>query len=84
MSNSLGLFYALRLGNHVYCTSFIFTFFVSMFLKSFSLEVRALATVFEKSATELKDKKNFTKCKNTIQIAIFNVRNLNRIGLQLS
>ena len=35
-------------------------------------EVGALASVFEKSATEL-------KCKQTKQIAIFNVRTLNRI-----
>ena len=44
-------------------------------------EVGALASVFEKSATELKQK--LLKCKQTIQIAIFNVRTLNRIG-QLS
>ena len=41
-------------------------------------EVGALASVFEKSATELKPK--LLKCKQTIQIAIFNVRTLNRIG----
>ena len=41
-------------------------------------EVRALATVFEKSATELKLK--LLKCKQRIQIATFNVRTLNRIG----
>ena len=34
--------------------------------------------MFEKSATELKQK--LLKCKRTIQIAIFNVRILNRIG----
>ena len=44
-------------------------------------EVGALASVFEKSATELKQK--LLKCKQTIQIATFNVRTLNRIG-QLS
>ena len=44
-------------------------------------EVGALASVFEKSATELKQK--LLKCKQTIQIATFNVRILNRIG-QLS
>ena len=43
-------------------------------------EVGALASVFEKSATELKLK--LLKCKQTIQIATFNVRNLNRIGQQ--
>ena len=41
-------------------------------------EVGALASVFEKSATELKQK--LLKCKQTIQIATFNVRILNRIG----
>ena len=40
-------------------------------------EVGALGSVFEKSATELKQK---LKCKKTIQIATFNVRTLNRIG----
>ena len=44
-------------------------------------EVGALASVFEKSATELKQK--LLKCKQTIQIVTFNVRTLNRIG-QLS
>ena len=44
-------------------------------------EVGALASVFDKSATELKQK--LLKCKQTIQIATFNVRTLNRIG-QLS
>ena len=34
--------------------------------------------MFEKSATELKQK--LLKCKRTIQIATFNVRTLNRIG----
>ena len=43
-------------------------------------EVRALASVFEKSATELKLKQKLLKCKQTIQIATFNVRTLNRIG----
>ena len=41
-------------------------------------EVGALASVFKKSATELKQK--LLKCKQTIQIATFNVRTLNRIG----
>ena len=41
-------------------------------------EVGALASVLEKSATELKQK--LLKCKQTIQIATFNVRTLNRIG----
>ena len=35
--------------------------------------------VFEKSATELKRQK-LLKCKQTLQIATFNVRTLNRIG----
>ena len=38
-------------------------------------EVGALALVFEKSATELKQQK-LLKCKQTIQIATFNVRTL--------
>ena len=42
-------------------------------------EVGALASVFEKSATEHKQQK-FLKCKQTIQIVTFNVRTLNRIG----
>ena len=42
------------------------------------VEVGALASVFEKSATELKQK--LLKYKQTIQIATFNVRTLNRIG----
>ena len=42
-------------------------------------EVGALASVFEKSATVLKQQK-LLKCKHTIQIATFNVKNLNRIG----
>ena len=41
-------------------------------------EVGALASVFEKSATELKQQK-LLKCKQTIQIATFDVRTLNRI-----
>ena len=41
-------------------------------------EVGALASVFEKSATELKQSK-LLKCKQTLQIATFNVRTLNRI-----
>ena len=43
-------------------------------------EVGALVPVFEKSATELKLKQKLLKCKSTIQIATFNVRNLNVIG----
>ena len=35
--------------------------------------------MFEKSATELKLKQKLIKCKQTIQIATFNVRTLNRI-----
>ena len=42
-------------------------------------EVGALASVFEKSATELKQSK-LLKCKQTLQISTFNVRTLNRIG----
>ena len=42
-------------------------------------EVGALASVFEKSATELKRQK-LLKCKQTLQIVTFNVRTLNRIG----
>ena len=42
-------------------------------------EVGALASVFKKSATELKQQK-ILKCKHTIQIAKFSVRTLNRIG----
>ena len=41
-------------------------------------EVGALASVFEKSATELKQ--TLLKCKRAIQIATFNVRTLNWIG----
>ena len=41
-------------------------------------EVGALASLFEKSATELK-KQKLLKCKQTLQIANFNVRTLNRI-----
>ena len=41
-------------------------------------EVGALASVFEKSATELIQK--LLKCKETIQIVTFNVRTLSRIG----
>ena len=43
------------------------------------VEVGALASVFEKSATELKQQK-LLKCKHTIQIATYNVRTLNSIG----
>ena len=46
-----------------------------------SAEVGALASVFEKSATELKQQK-LLKCKQTRQIVIFNFRTLNRIGQQ--
>ena len=42
-------------------------------------EVGALASVFKKSATELKRPK-LLKCKQTLQIATFNLRTLNRIG----
>ena len=42
-------------------------------------EVGALASVFEKSPTELKQQK-LLKCKQTIKIATFNVRTLNSIG----
>ena len=35
--------------------------------------------LFKKSATELKLKQKLLKCKQTIQIATFNVRTLNRI-----
>ena len=42
-------------------------------------EVGAQALVFKKSATELKQQK-ILKCKQTIQIATFNVRTLNRTG----
>ena len=44
-------------------------------------KVGALASVFEKSATELKQQK-LLKCKQAIQIATFNVRTLDRIGQQ--
>ena len=47
-----------------------------------SAEVRALAPVFEKSATELQHKQKLLKCKSTIQIATFNVITLNKIGHQ--
>ena len=40
--------------------------------------VEAVASVFEKSATELKQQK-LLKCKHAVQIATFNVRILNRI-----
>ena len=41
-------------------------------------EVGALISVFEKSAKELNQR--LLKCKQTLQIATFNVRTLNRIG----
>ena len=44
-----------------------------------SAEVGDLAPVFKKSATELKHQK-LLKCKQTIQIATFNIRALSRIG----
>ena len=44
-----------------------------------SADVGVLASVFEKSATELKQEK-LLKYKQTIQIATFNVITLNRIG----
>ena len=47
-------------------------------LRASKNEAGARAPVFEKSATELKQK--LLKCKRTIQIAIFKVRTLNRIG----
>ena len=43
------------------------------------VEVGALASVFKKSATELKLKQKLLECKRTIQIVTFNVRTLNRI-----
>ena len=43
-------------------------------------DVGALAPLFEKSATEPKQKRKLQKCKLTKQIATFNVRTLNRIG----
>ena len=43
-------------------------------------EVGVLASVFEKSATELKFKRKLLRCKRPIKIATFNVRILNRIG----
>ena len=42
-------------------------------------EVGALASVFKKSAIELKQQK-LQKCKQTIQNMIFNVRTLSRMG----
>ena len=42
-------------------------------------EIGTLASGFEKSDTELKEQK-LVICKQTIQIATFNVRNLYRIG----
>ena len=46
-----------------------------------SSEAGALAPVFEKLATELKDKQKLLKCKSSI--ATFNIRTLNRIDQQL-
>ena len=43
-------------------------------------EVGALASVFEKSATEIKLKLKLQKSKRTIKIVTFNIRTLNRIG----
>ena len=48
--------------------------------KACPAEVGTLASVFEKSATELKLKQKLLKCKCTIQIVTFNFRTLNRIG----
>ena len=48
-------------------------------LRAGKIGAGVLASVFEKSATELKQSK-LLKCKQTIQIATFNVRTLNRIG----
>ena len=42
-------------------------------------EIGSLVSVFEKSAIELKQQK-ILKCKQTIQIATFDVRTLNRMG----
>ena len=42
--------------------------------------VRALASMFEKSATEFRLKQKLLKCKSTIQKATFNVRTLNRLS----
>ena len=42
-------------------------------------EVRALTPVFEKSATEFKQKQKLHKCKSPIQIVTFNVRTFDRI-----
>ena len=47
---------------------------------AFTVEVRARTSVFEKSATELKQQK-LLKFKQTIQITIFNVRTLKKIEL---
>ena len=49
--------------------------------RAHTAEVGALASVLEISATELKQK--LLKCKQTIQIATFNIRTLKKIG-QLS
>ncbi len=45
-------------------------------------EVGSLASVFEKSATELKQQE-LLKCKQTLQIATFNVRTLNTIYIYI-
>ena len=41
-------------------------------------KIRALAPMFEKTITELKQK--LLKCKSTIQIVTFNIRTLYKIG----
>ena len=46
--------------------------------KACSAEDGAMAPVFEKSGTELKQR--LLKCKSTVQIATLNVRTLNRIS----
>ena len=53
--------------------------FSSFYGLSSVAEVGVLLSVFKKSATELKQQK-LLKCKQTIQIATFNIRTLNRIG----
>ncbi len=47
--------------------------------EAYSIEVRALTPVFEKSIKELKHKQRFLKCKSTIPIVTSNVRTLNGI-----
>ena len=45
-----------------------------------SVEVGALAAVLENSTTELKHRQNLLKCKSIINVAIFKVGTLKRIG----